>query len=357
MEKISVAFLRKKKNNIMKTGLDKYADELLHALNNVLEIEYKVHYLGIGFKARLKRFLNQTNFLKDEPDVDLIHLLSPFLTISKIEKPLVVTIHDCCPLIVPEAYPPAIPKQFFNRINNYIELGAYFIVNSQNTRKDLQKFFKIPDNRIFVTLLGVNENLKPINNHETLNQAKKKYHLPDHYFLYLGSMNKRKNLETTIDSFQKLTNNYANDLKLVIAGRMDWGGKELVDYTIKKKMTSTVLFPGYIDFADINAVISQAKATLYLSRYEGFGLPVLESMACGTAVICSNNSSIPEVAGDSALLVDPEDKEEISMKMEKILSNQDLKRELIEKGLARAKKFQWRSTASQTLLAYQKVLK
>jgi glycosyltransferase involved in cell wall biosynthesis len=285
---------------------------------------------------------------------DLVHLMIPFPITA--EKPMLITTHDLTPVLIPNAYSwyhTHVTRETFRRLG---VRDNHFCVISYQTGTDLHNLFRVPRNRIHCVYQGVGEEFRAESDVQRVQQVRAKYHLPRHYFLYIGSMHRRKNLSTLLKAYQRFILRGTINIKLAIAGRMSLGGDQLRRHIREQKLENEVVLPGYIDSADLSVVIGEAVALLYPSLYEGFGLPVLEAMACGTPVIASRAGSIPEVAGGHALLCDPLEVECFSDAMFQIAVDAKLRAELIEGGLNWATQFSWQATALATLQLYEKIL-
>lgn len=183
----------------------------------------------------------------------------------------------------------------------------------------------------------------------------KKYKINQPYILYVGSFDARKNLLGLLNAFSKLRQ-HLPAWKLVIVGARKWKSTPVFEVVQRLQLEEYVHFTGFVEEADLPALYNGADLFVFPSLYEGFGLPVLEAMACGIPVVTSNTSSLPEVAGDAALLVDPMDVEAIAAAMQQVLSDPGLAAELRRRGLEQASKFSWERTARETLAVYEKVL-
>lgn len=360
-----------------KTGLDRYCEEMVKWFTenlNTLDIfsysDYEDTALNNNEAVTLhslnttrRKYIFKNLIRKTYPEIEeiinitspeIVHLLIPMAFNLKLKIPLVITVHDLTPFITPEAFPKYTPLIIRKTIHQLIKNNAYFITNSVNTKNDLIKFFAVPEERVFPVYLGIGPQFKPTSATDN-NEIKLKYNLPEQYFLYIGSMNKRKNLLTIINSFKLFQSHQKSDIKLVLAGRMDWGGKEITQYVKENNLTNVVCFPGYIHEADLNTIINSSLALLYLSLYEGFGFPVLEAMACGTVVIASNNSSIPEISNNIAYMANPKSEQEICDRMIEASTNQQLRSKKIEEGISWAKNFTWQKTGLETIKAYNRI--
>jgi glycosyltransferase involved in cell wall biosynthesis len=249
-------------------------------------------------------------------------------------------------------------ERFLTRqaIRRLVVTGSLFNVISEQTGKDLRKLLGVSQTRVHSVHLGVGEEFHPESDPVKIREVRGKYNLPEQYFLYIGSMHPRKNLPTLLKAYQLFHQTDDTGTQLVIAGRMDLGGDQLIAQIQDYGLESLVTLPGYLDEEDLPVVISEAAAMLYPSIYEGFGLPVLEAMACGTVVIASRAGSIPEVAEGFALLCDPFDVAGFADAMRRVLSDAVWCVRTTEDGLQWAKRFSWESTAVSTLGLYVELL-
>jgi glycosyltransferase involved in cell wall biosynthesis len=229
-----------------------------------------------------------------------------------------------------------------------MQKASRIIAVSYNTRNDLIKYLKIPEDRIVVIYNGVDHNIfKPYNI--------KLHDRP--YILYVGSERPRKNLSRLFEAFSKLKSEFPQ-LKLVKVGACGRFKKYRTDLEAKLNslgITQDVIFVEHTPEIDLARYYSSAALLAYPSLYEGFGLPPLEAMACGCPVVTSNNSSLPEVVGDAGIMVNPYNTNSLAEAMMRVLSNQELRENMIRKGLEQSAKFSWEETARQTLEVYNKV--
>jgi glycosyltransferase involved in cell wall biosynthesis len=179
--------------------------------------------------------------------------------------------------------------------------------------------------------------------------------LPERFILSLGTFEPRKNLTVLLEAYQHLLDQ-GSELRLVIAGKKGWLYRGFFERLHDLGLEDQLVFPGFVPEADLPALYSAAEMFVFPSLYEGFGLPVLEAMACGTAVVSSNAASLPEVAGDAALMVDPHSVGDLVQAISTLSENENLRQELEAKGQRQAKKFSWEKTARETLDVYQSVL-
>ncbi|MCK4919192.1 MAG: glycosyltransferase family 4 protein [Candidatus Pacebacteria bacterium] len=221
------------------------------------------------------------------------------------------------------------------------------IAVSNSTKNDLTKIYKIDFEKIKVVYSGINQE-QGVENNES--EVRKKYKLPEKYILYLGTIEPRKNIVSIIRAFEKLKYNTKDkDLKLVIAGSKGWLYKNVFEVAENSKYKKDIIFTGFVDDEDKSVLYKLAGIFVYPSFYEGFGFPPLEAMQNKTPVITSNLSSLSEAVGDAAIMVNPYNIDELARAMENLLSDENLKNNLIEKGIQQTKKFSWQKCAEETL--------
>jgi glycosyltransferase involved in cell wall biosynthesis len=221
------------------------------------------------------------------------------------------------------------------------------IADSQATSNDLQKSYHVAGNKVVVAYPSGAGELHPVTDTAVLQQCRQRYRTGSQYLLYVGSLQPRKNLPTLVRAFGAAVRAKAIDpsIRLVLAGKQGWLPEDLGGIASDEGVKDRVELPGYVPDTDLSALLSGALAYILPSYYEGFGLPVLEAMACGTPVICSDVSSLPEVAGDAAMLVDPHDIAGLAHAMTRICNDPILRQTLIQLGLQRAKTFSWQTCA------------
>jgi glycosyltransferase involved in cell wall biosynthesis len=262
---------------------------------------------------------------------------------------LVVTVHDLAFKRFPETAPHG-TKWWLARLDRALDRATRVIAVSESTKRDLLEFSGVDPARVAVIPLGVDRTLFRPPGPEAVAAARSKFGLEGPYLLYLGGIEPRKNLPNLVAAFSRLT----AELQLVIAGSgVEWnpqGSNRLLESLDKlpAEVRGRVHRTGYVSEADKVALLGGAEVFVYPSLYEGFGLPVLEAMACGTRVVTSNGSSLPEVAGDAAILVDPTDPTAIADGIDRVLGDVALRKRLGEAGLARAERFTWEETATRT---------
>jgi len=259
----------------------------------------------------------------------------------------VVTVHDLGYLHFPEAHPPR-QRWYLDRSTRWhARAAAHLLADSAATKRDLiEKYHASPDN-ITVAYPGLDPSVKRVDDPVEIAHVKAKYNIDGDYLLYLGTIQPRKNLQRLIHAFAACNLRPA----LILAGRRGWYADELL-----RQANDRVKFVGYVDAADKNALLSGSTAFVFPSLYEGFGFPVLEAMACGVPVLCSDTSSLPEVAGEAALLVNPLEADDIERGLHELTTNDDLRRTLIERGYQQAPKFTWQTCADIVLNVFEGML-
>jgi len=260
----------------------------------------------------------------------------------------VVTVHDLGYLHYPEAHPQW--DRWYLRWSTLhnVHHACRVIADSEATKRDLIEYCGAPADKIQVIYPGHDPAFVPERSPSRLEAVREQYGLPGDYVIHVGTCQPRKNLGTLLDAFSVVCRQHPH-LHLALVGKKGWLFEPLLARTQQLGIQRQVHFTGYAPRADLPALLTAARAFLMPSLYEGFGLPVLEAMACETAVICSNASSLPEVAGDAALLVDPHDSAAWAVALERVLTDEPLRTELVERGLRQVGRFSWAECARQTL--------
>lgn len=239
-------------------------------------------------------------------------------------------------------------------IKSAIKKAKHIIAISECTKRDIIKYYNVPEEKISVTLLAANESFRPIKDISLIEHVKNKYGIDSDFILNVGVLFKRRNLPRLLEAFAKLKQNRPIKHKLVIAGP----GKAYFDlnaYIKKYNLGTNVIYLGYVEQKDMPVLYNAASFFIYPSLYEGFGLPVLEAMSCGKAVITSNVSSLPEVIGDAGITVNPYKGEELYEAMLELAGNIELREQLGSLALQRSNIFSWDKMTEQTLEIYKKI--
>ena len=269
----------------------------------------------------------------------------------------IVTIHDLIPYIMPETVGKGYLEKFLKEMPKIISSAKGILTVSNYSKKDIMRFFpNFPEDKIIVTPLAANNNYKPLSKNYCKKYLKDNFKIEDDFILYLGGFSSRKNVKNLILSYKKIKKDLKNNCKLLLGGSIKDEGMLLKELVNNEDLYNDVIFPGYIDDSILPIFYNACEIFIYPSLYEGFVLPPLEAMKCKCAVITSNITSIPEVTGDSCILIDPKDNDSISSSILKILNSPSLKSELEEKAFKRSFKFSWENTAKSTINAYEYIL-
>ncbi len=290
--------------------------------------------------------------------LDLFHAADFILPPVKQGTRTLVTIHDLSFVREPESVMPGMSAHLNRWVPHSVERANHLIAVSKATRQDLIDLYHTPPEKISVLYHGVTPEFRPIEDTTKLTAVCQKYKLEmgasgkRAFILSVGTIQPRKNYQVLIRALAKID----SSISLVIAGSKGWNYNELFNEVVKHGLEERVYFPGFIADADLPALYSAATLFVYPSLYEGFGLPVLEAMACGTPVIVSNQSSLPEVVGNAGLLVNPRDVDAIATAISQLWEDAALRQNLSQAGLAQAASFTWPKMAAKLIKLYQKIL-
>ncbi|MCM8758961.1 MAG: glycosyltransferase family 4 protein [Candidatus Omnitrophica bacterium] len=286
--------------------------------------------------------------------LDLLHTqyhLPPHIGI-----PSVITLHDVSYFTHPEFFPIYERLKMNLMMPLSIKKAKKIITVSEFSKKEILNIYNVKRDKICVIYNGISNKFKPAGQKE-IKETLAKYGIRQPYILTVSNLQPRKNLKGVIESFTKVLEKNENfPCNLVIVGKKLWLYDEIFSKIRNSRFNSRIILTGYIDDKDLVSLYSGAKVFIYISFYEGFGFPPLEAMACGCVVITSNTSSLPEVTGDTAIHVNPENYEEIASNIIKICHDTNLQNTLREKGLMLVKKFTWHECAMKTIQVYKNVL-
>jgi glycosyltransferase involved in cell wall biosynthesis len=292
-------------------------------------------------------------------ELDLAHVpyfASPLLP----PLPTIATIHDLIPIVLPAYRGGPLVRLYTSLVAAAARRAQLILTDSESSRRDILARLGIPAERVRVVYLAAGAEYQPVADQARLEMTRSKYRLPERFILYLGGFDRRKNVHGLLQAYKSASGFLGQEYPLVLAGRLPT--KESALFPNLKRaiaesgMEESVVPTGWVTEEDKPALYTLASLFVYPSFYEGFGLPVLEAMACGTPVVVSRAASLPEIAGEAGLLVDPEEVTQMAQAIISVLSDETLRLELREKGLAQAQRFSWQKTAQQTLAAYQEVL-
>ncbi|GIW07637.1 MAG: glycosyl transferase family 1 [Dehalococcoidia bacterium] len=275
------------------------------------------------------------------------HLLPPLRRARTV-----FTVHDLIFRFYPEHHLPLNRWYLTLMMPRFLRAADALIAVSEQTKRDVTALYGIPAERIRVVYEGVDPRFRPENDPARLADLRRRLGLPERFVLYLGTIEPRKNLPALLDAYQLLVAG-GEEADLVIAGRTGWLFEPVFAHVRRLGLEQRVHFTGWVDDADTPALLSAARAFVFPSLYEGFGLPPLEAMACGTPVVVSNTSSLPEVVGEAGLLVPPTDVAALAGALRRVLEDDDLAAALRAKGLRQARRFRWEKAALETLAVYR----
>jgi glycosyltransferase involved in cell wall biosynthesis len=292
-------------------------------------------------------FIRQPDFARLIGEFDTLFLPNINHVVLSKKRTLVVTVHDLSPVVLPEFYDMKRRlwhwsvgfRRTLTRANTVIAVSEY-------TKHELEHVLGLPESKISVVYQGVDhERFHPDLAEAKLRAVRNKYGLPGDFILYIGTLEPRKNLAGLLAAWEHVK----SDIPLVIAGKPGWKFRAIFNAANKSKKQRKVYFLGFVEERDKPYLLKLARVFAFPSLYEGFGLPVLEAMAVGTPVVTSSVTSLPEVAGDGALLVNPYNQDELSFALDTLTEDERLREQLIQRGLKRAEFFAWDKTAQQTL--------
>ena len=276
-----------------------------------------------------------------------------FIPVKIKAKKIVTTVHDFSFRRFPDAHPKDRIRYFEKNFIKNIRRSDRIITDSTYIKKEAKELFGLADEVITPIHLGVDHDVFRVYQTETLESCRRELGLPEKFILFVGTREPRKNLKRLVQAYAALPDTAQKEFSLVLVGPPGWGENDPVG---EKTLSDRVIVLDYLDTQKLALVYNLARALVYPSLYEGFGLPPLEAMACGCPAVVSNAGALPEVCGDAAVYVDPNDTESIANGIQRVLSDDRVRKDLIERGLGRAKDFTWEKTARETLKVFDEVL-
>lgn len=357
--------------SVLKAGIPNYIVNLLYALAEIDEKNDYFLYTNRDIDIDLKlpgnfKIIKVTNpsphfqmwyqvglpLRLKQDGIDLFH--DPVYPLPfYLPVPGVITIHDLTIYTHPSLHS-ARASIAGKLIPLHLRKAKHIITDSDYTASVLRELFPRTAEKTTVIHLGVSSEFRTGIPFDTLETVSNKYKLSSPFFLFLGTMEPRKNLERLLNAFSIVADKIPH--QLVIAGGLGWKYEKLLNMISTHPLRDRIILTGFVEDRDLPAVLTLADFFVYPSLIEGFGLPVLESMACGTPVITSNVTSLPEITGGAAFLIDPFSVDTIANAIITLAENTTLKESLSERGLARAKLFSWKTTALKTLRVYESVV-
>jgi len=360
-------------NKIKKTGTEWYSYHLIQAMKKIVDpkdrfvlyskepLRGRLKDLSPNFKSRVLKWLPKKawthlrlsfEMLINPPDI----LFIPAHVIPLIHpKKVVVTCHDLGFEVFPELYLDEEVNYQRWAMNFHLKHAAKIIAVSEFTKKEIVRIYNADPEKISVVHIAYdNELYRPIKDKEKIQKILKKYNIKPPYIFYIGRLEKKKNILGLIEAFFTLITKFQLSApNLVLAGLPGYGFNEIKKSIKKYNLEKKVNMPSWIEEKDMPYLFNNAELFVFPSFYEGFGIPILQAMACGTPVIASDSTSIPEVAENAAILFNPANSKEITKAMKQVLENKELREDLRKRGLERVKSFSWEKCAKETL----KVLK
>ena len=285
---------------------------------------------------------------------DLLFVPAHVLPVARPARTL-VTVHDLGYRLFPDAHPAGQRRYLELSTRWNVRVASHVLADSGATRDAIVEAYHIPHDKISIVYPGYTPDLTPELDRDKIENAKHRYGITGDYLLFIGRIQPRKNLSRLIAAFAQIAPSHP-DLTLVLAGPTGWLTGPITEQVRELCLAARVRFPGYIAAEDKAALISGALGFAYPSLYEGFGFPVLEAQACGTPLLCSSTSSLPEVAGEGGLLVDPEDTDAIADGLSRLLNEPELRRSLVERGFDNLARFSWDAAADQVKAIIDTVL-
>lgn len=318
--------------------IDKANDYYLYSRKKILDFKRRLPKLPAGnFKHRVDYFKKGID--KVLPELDAFHTSSYDLVKPKKAKKFIVTVHDVIIKAYPYGHDEKTIKEVDEQLKRVLNEADLLIADSYNTKSDLMKFYKVSDSKIHVIYPGVSVSFSERDDVPFGERKKVKY------VLFVGTVEPRKNIQGLIKAFNLLKKEHGIAHKLIIAGMKGWMYEDIFKEYENSEFKSDIIFKGYVGDKELGDLYKNASVFVYPSFYEGFGFPILEAFGYGVPVVTSRTSSCGEIAGDGALLINPDSYKEIGEGMLKVINNESLRQELIAKGLSRAKEFTWEKTA------------
>ena len=289
--------------------------------------------------------------------MDVVHLPDHVVPFLPPARGVVATLHDAAPILMPETFGRVLGPYKALSIRLTARLATRIIAISQATKRDLVRLAGARPERVHVVYYGLNPVFRPVTDPARLAAVRARYRLPERFLIYVGTIEPRKNVDRILQGYALARARHGVQVPLVLAGQRGWLYQDTVALPERLGISEHVRWTDYIPQHDLPAVYSQATALVFPTLYEGFGLPLLEAMACGTPVITANVSAMPEVVGDAALLVDPLNVEEIGAAIDRVSADPELRARLAVAGPNRARQFTWERAARETVAVYEEAVR
>lgn len=264
----------------------------------------------------------------------------------------VITIHDLTYVRFPEAVNPIMMRDLPQMLPEHAQRAHAIVADSESAKRDIVEILGVPSEKVHVILPGVSEIFRPVIDRLFLSEVRARYRLPDKFILFVGTIEPRKNLPLLISAFDRLCADSGFNHGLVVAGGKGWRDRESNRAVESSPNRERIVMTGFVSDEDLPAIYSLADVFILPSLYEGFGLPVLEAMACGTPVVATNVSSLPEAVGNAGLLVDPGDPDPLAAAIRHLTTDEEMRQRYRLAGFAHARKFSWNTAAKKAIAVF-----
>jgi len=364
-----------------RTGVGYYAERLVHAL---LQLDQKntytlflleddpgiagpnlrkimvTRYAGMGPNRFWENFVLPRYLKTNRVDIYFCPAyVLPLLRLgrgrSKSRTRIVVTLHDLVGFIYPETF--TLKMRLWQRlfVGNAVRVADRILADSEATKKDILRFYDLEPKLINVIYPPLGEQFRPVTDPEIIEGIRKAHNLPDKFILYVGTLEPRKNVGGLARAYARLPKELRDQYALILAGAPGWYSADIMKEIESLGMSDRIRITGYVDRRSLEGLYSMASVFAYLSVYEGFGSPPLEAMACGTPVLASNASSLPEAVGNAGILVDPNDIDEVAVQLTTLLTDDSVRMKLSQAGLRWAQQFSALDIAREVLTIFEEV--
>ncbi|MGD2205413.1 MAG: glycosyltransferase family 1 protein [Anaerolineae bacterium] len=349
-------------------GIGQY---ILHLVDGLAKVDKDNEYVLLQSRKDQSTILEQSNFRRVSLWTPSHHRLERYalnvelmrLGLDVLHSPdfipphrpsckSIITVHDLAFLL----YPHFLTKEsarYYGHIDQAVRWTDHIIAVSESTKRDTIQHLGVPEDKITVVHEAANPIFRPIGRDKAREQVRNRHGVDGPYILFVSTIEPRKNVPTLIRALYQLQECYKEDVRLVLAGGKGWLFEDAFAIVKELNLDSRVHFVGRVSSKDLLYLYNAAELLTHPAFYEGFGLPPLEAMACGLPTIVSDVASLPEVVGDAGLLVDPHNVDELTVAMWRVLNDEELRREMQEKGLRQASRFSWQRAARETLAIYQ----
>lgn len=356
------------------TGIGTYTYQLIYNINLMDKLNRYLLFLpdenisdlnpGDNIDIRLISEDRKENFWEEidipnlltDTGIDVYHVPQNGIGLPKEKHcPFVITLHDVIPYKMPETVGPQYLDIYQREIPEIVPACDGIITVSNYSKQDIVKTLNYPEEKVFVTHLAAEDIYFPRNKQECREFVRKNYGINEKFILYVGGFSPRKNIRGLIQAFSLIKDKLKGEYKLVILGKKGRSYYDYRDLTYSLNLKEEVVFPGYVPVEELPLFYNAADIFCYPSFYEGFGLPPLEAMACGTPTIAANTTSIPEILGEDSLYINPWDVDDMSSKLLNLIEDRNLHEKMIFKGLKRSSMYSWKKAAVETIQVLREI--